>query len=100
MREKRKYLRSQAKETVSFQGGEGDKYESRIIDVSSGGLRVFSEVNIKTGSELSAKFRLMPNSGYFYVSAEAVWIKPAKIDQRCGYEVGVKFKKISTIPIG
>jgi len=42
----------------------------------------------------------LPNSGHFYVLGEVAWIKPAGKDQPQGAnEVGIKFSKVSTIPI-
>lgn len=98
MQEKRKFRRSASKETASLESKEGSKQESQIVDVSSSGMRIFSDVSIKTGAHLSGKFKIIPNSGHFYVSGEVVWVKPAK-DPSQGYEAGIKFNKVSTIPI-
>lgn len=98
MQERRKFRRSASKETASLESKEGPKQESRLMDVSSSGMRIISDVNIKTGSHLSGKFKIIPNSGHFYVSGEVVWVQPAK-DPSQGYEAGIKFNKVSTIPI-
>lgn len=98
MQERRRFSRSVSKETASLEHKEGSKQESRLMDVSSSGMRILSDVNIKPGSHLCGKFKILPNSGHFYVCGEVVWVRPAK-DPAQGYEAGIRFNKVSTIPL-
>lgn len=98
MDERRKYRRSPAKEKAFFKSRENKPHAGLLIDVSSGGMRISSEANIKVGTRLSGQFKIMPDSGNFYVHAEVVWSKPrADQAQTAGYEVGIRFSKVSTI---
>ena len=99
MEERRKFRRSATKETASLENKEGKKQESQLLDVSPGGMRIFADTEIKIGSHLSGRFKIIPKSGHFYVSGEVAWVKKASAEQGSGYEVGVKFKKVSTIPL-
>ena len=100
MQERRKFRRTQAKEKASLESKEGKPHEGTLVDISPSGMRFVSESNIRLGSQLSGKFKILPNSGHFYVLGEVAWIKPAGKDQPQGAnEVGIKFSKVSTIPI-
>ena len=99
MEERRKFRRSVTKETASLENKEGKNQESQLLDVSPGGMRIFADTDIKIGSRLCGRFKIMPKSGHFYVSGEVAWVKKAADPQGPGYEVGVKFKKVSTIPM-
>lgn len=98
MEEKRKFRRTPTKEKA-FLKGQDTAHESHLMDVSSGGMRILSDTDIKIGSSLSGQFKIIPTSGNFYVSGEVVWVKP-KTGQGQGpaYEIGIKFNKVSTIP--
>ena len=100
MEERRKFRRSSTKEKASLESKEGSKQESTLLDVGSGGMRILSESNVKPGSAISGKFKIMPDSGHFYVSGEVRWVKPTTKDRhQPPYEIGIKFNKVSTIPI-
>lgn len=100
MEEKRKFRRTPTKEKAFLQNKEQNRQqESHLMDVSSGGMRVLSDINIKVGSPLSGQFKIMPASGNFYVTGEVIWVKPKTDDpQRPAYEIGIKFHKVNTIP--
>lgn len=99
MEERRKFRRSDAKEKALLHGKETKHESSLLIDISSGGMRILSDNHIKIGSSVSGQFKIMPHMGNFYVSGEVVWAKPTKEPHHNAYEVGIKFTKISTIPI-
>lgn len=100
MQERRKFRRTQAKEKTALESKEGKSHEGMLVDISPSGMRIISESNIHLGSQLSGKFKILPNSGNFYVLGEVAWIKPAGKDQPQGAsEIGIKFSKVSTIPI-
>ena len=99
MEERRKFRRSVTKETASLENKEGKKLDSQLLDVSPGGMRIFADTDIKIGSRLRGSFKIMPKSGHFYVSGEVAWVKKAAEAPGQSYEVGVKFKKVSAIPI-
>lgn len=98
MEERRKFRRTSAKEKALLHGREA-KHEGSLLDISSGGMRILSDNHIEVGSSVSGQFKIMPHMGNFYVSGEVVWEKPAKEPHHNGYEVGIRFSKVSTIPI-
>lgn len=89
MLEKRKFKRLVTKEKTSLQSKEG-KEEGLLVDISPGGMRIFLDRHIGVGTLISGQFRILPNSGPFYVTGEVVWSK--------GKEVGIKFSRVTTIP--
>ena len=100
MQEKRKFKRlATGKETYVKEGG-GKEKKATVVDISLGGMRVTLEGDIKVGSFLSGQFKILPSMGPFYVNGEVIWVKPLKQDtgHPC-YEVGVKFKNISAVPL-
>ena len=99
MEEKRKFRRTPTKEKAFLQDKEQNKpRESHLMDVSSGGMRILSDTNIKVGSPLSGQFKIIPTSGNFYVTGEVIWVKPkTEGAQMPAYEIGIKFNKVSTI---
>lgn len=101
MDERRKFRRTPAKEKALLQSKEHhSKQESQVIDVSSGGMRILSDTPLKAGTMLSGQFKIMPTLGNFYIAAEVMWVKPkiGEVDKPL-YEIGVKFNKVSTIPV-
>ena len=99
MEERRKFRRTHTKERTLLQGGE-TKHEGSLIDISSGGMRILSDTHIKIGSFLTGQFKIMPQTGNFYVRGEVIWSKPAlKESPHQAYESGIKFTKVSGIPI-
>jgi c-di-GMP-binding flagellar brake protein YcgR len=78
-------------------GGAGE--EGFLVDISPGGMKVLLEDDVKSGTEISGQFRILPNAGPFYVKGVVTWVKPLKEKKgSANYEVGVKFLKINTIP--
>jgi len=70
MQERRKFRRTQAKERTSLESKEGKSHEGTLVDISPSGMRIVSESNIHLGSQPQG-----------------------------ANEVGIKFSKVSTIPI-
>ena len=101
MEERRRFRRTPAKEKAFLQGKEAKRQEGLLMDVSSGGMRFLSDAKLKIGASLFGQFKIMPNLGDFYIAAEVVWVKPVtkEPDHATTYEVGIKFNKVSTIPI-
>ncbi|TAN60798.1 PilZ domain-containing protein [bacterium] len=98
MDERRKFRRTGAKEKAQIRAAQS-RHEGALLDISSGGMRILSENHIAIGTQLSGQFKIMPRTGNFYVSGEVVWVKPAKEPQANGYEIGIKFAKVSASPL-
>jgi Tfp pilus assembly protein PilZ len=97
--ERRKFARLTTKENTVLDK-EGAKQGACLTDISPGGMKIACDNAVEIGSVISGQFKILPNLGPFYVKGEVVWIKPGpeQTDSR-SYEVGVKFNKVSTIPI-
>ena len=79
---------------------EGKKQDACLSDISPGGMKIACDNAVEIGSVISGQFKILPNLGPFYVKGEVVWIKPDPEKTGCqSYEVGVKFNKVSTIPL-
>jgi c-di-GMP-binding flagellar brake protein YcgR len=98
MEERRRFRRTDAKEKALLHGEE-TRHEGSLIDISSSGMRIIADSEIKIGSPVRGQFKIMPHSGNFYISGEVVWVKAAKEPHQHKYEIGIKFTKVSTIPI-
>ena len=96
MQEKRKAARLLRKEKT-FVDQETGRKEVSLIDISLGGMRVLLDEELKIGTTLSLKINILPHSGTFYVRGQVLWVK--KTTAPCNFEAGVKFTKISTIPL-
>lgn len=100
MVEKRRFSRLQAKEKVFLQKEQGRQEEVMLLDVSPGGMRVLLNDKINVGSRILGQFKIIPEGGPFYVQGEVVWVKPTiDMTKQPGFEVGIKFNKVSTIPL-
>lgn len=98
MEERRKFRRTGAKEKALL-GAAQIRHEGSLLDISSGGMRILSENQIAIGTQVSGQFKIMPHMGNFYVSGEVIWVKPAKDPLAFGYEIGIKFSKVSASPL-
>jgi len=97
--ERRKFTRLFTNEN-SVLDKEGKKQNASLADISPGGMKIACDDAVEVGSVISGQFKILPNLGPFYVKGEVVWIKPdSKQTDSRSYEVGVKFNKVSTIPI-
>lgn len=98
MDERRKFRRTGAKEKARIASAQS-RHEGSLLDISSGGMRILSDNHIAIGTQVSGQFKIMPHTGNFYVSGEVVWAKPAKEPLAFGYEIGIKFAKVSASPL-
>jgi Tfp pilus assembly protein PilZ len=100
MVEKRRFSRLQAKEKVFLRKEEDLQQEALLLDVGLGGMRILLDNKIDVGSPILGQFEIIPNLGPFYIQGEVIWVKPV-VDKtkHTGFEVGIKFTKVSTIPI-
>jgi Tfp pilus assembly protein PilZ len=95
MQERRKAARLPRQEKT-FVDRETGKKEVSLMDISYGGMRVQLDEELKIGDTLSLKINILPRSGAFYVRGQVLWVKPISAKN---FETGVKFAKISTIPL-
>ncbi|MCK9594565.1 MAG: PilZ domain-containing protein [Candidatus Omnitrophica bacterium] len=101
MKERRRYTRLATKGKTSLNKDGKDAEEGFLMDISPGGMRILLESQTRVGSVISGQFKIIPHIGPFYVKGEVAWINPLKDAQNNSnrFEVGVKFNKVSTIPI-
>lgn len=98
MEERRRFRRTGAKEKARIAYAQG-RHESSLVDISSGGMRILAQSHIAIGSPVSGQFKIIPHMGNFYVTGEVVWAKPVKEPHHNGYELGIRFTKVSAIPL-
>ena len=99
MVEKRRFGRLPAKEKVFLRKEEDLQQKVLLLDVSLGGMRILLDNKIDVGSPISGQFEIIPNLGHFYIQGEVIWVKPTVDNPKhSGFEVGIKFTKVSTIP--
>lgn len=100
MQEKRKFSRCRIKEKALIKKEDNREVEGFVLDVSMGGMRVLLDKPIKIGSKLSGQFKIVHYLGPFFVQGEVVWSKSTTDSKGnpCGYAIGAKFTKVSTIP--
>lgn len=91
MREKRKFSRINKKDATFFHKGDGRQEKCIVLDISVGGMKMALGAELHPGNLIFGQFQILPAIGHFYVYGEVVWVK--------GNEVGVKFNKVSTIPL-
>jgi c-di-GMP-binding flagellar brake protein YcgR len=100
MQEKRKFKRLPTGKETLVKEHSGRAKKATVVDVSLGGMRITLEEETKVGNYLSGQFRILPTMGPFYVNGEVIWVKTLRKDNvRPAYEVGVKFKNISAVPL-
>ena len=100
MQEKRKANRLPSSEETFLSKPDSQKAGVKLVDISLGGMRVMMNEDLKTGSELSGQFKILPHSSPFYIKGIVSWSKPCQgKNHSYKFEVGIKFTKINTIPI-
>lgn len=92
MEERRRFERLHKKD-VAFLELEGEKSEMQLLDISIGGMRVFSPVPLRLGNCVKGEFRLFPNIEPFFIKGKVVWVQ----EKGKNWQVGIEFKCISTI---
>lgn len=100
MIEKRKSNRLSKNEETFFSKGSGQKTGVKLIDISLGGMRVLMNEELKIGTVLLGQFNILPNASPFYIKGEVAWSKPCQQENNSyKTETGIKFTKISAIPL-
>ena len=95
MQERRKASRLPRQEKTFVEKDSGKK-EIKLMDISLGGMRVQIDEELKVGTVLTLQANILPLSGSFFMRGEVTWVKTVGPGQ---FETGVKFTKISTIPL-
>ena len=99
MQEKRKSSRLPSCEETLLSKIDGQSTGVKLVDISLGGMRVLTNEELKVGTELLGKFKILPHAGPFYLKGIVAWSKPcAGKDHNFRTEIGIKFTKITTIP--
>ncbi len=91
MKEKRKFNRIDKKDGAFYHKGDGKEEKCIVLNISAGGMKVALDTGLQPGNSIFGQFQILPGLGHFYVCGEIVWVR--------GREVGVKFNKVSTIPL-
>jgi len=99
MQEKRKFNRCKMEQKARISTDVSQDKKGLLVDISTGGMRILLDSQVKIGSQLSGQFKIVPYLGPFYVKGLVVWTRPTKDTPTPRWEVGVKFTKVSTIPI-
>ena len=95
MQERRKARRLPREERTFVEKDSGKK-EITLMDISLGGMRVQLDEELKAGTVLTLQANILPRCGSFFMRGEVTWVKEIGPGQ---FETGVKFTKISTIPL-
>lgn len=100
MKERRKFNRLESKDKAILHQAEGKSEESRLLDVSPGGMRILLDKEINVGCVISGQFKIIPHIGHFYVKGDVVWVKPSGPKTRSQtFEAGIKFSKVSAVSL-
>jgi len=95
MQERRKTRRLQRGEATFLEYPSGKK-ATTLLDISIGGMRVELDEEFKVGTPLMLKASILPHAGEFFMAGRVTWVKKNAIG---AFETGVKFTKVSTIPL-
>jgi Tfp pilus assembly protein PilZ len=98
MQEKRSAKRLPSNQQSSLKHENGNETDVTLIDISLGGMRVLMNEDLAVGKNLAGKFKILPHANPFYIQGIVAWTKPSP-DEAHRFEIGIKFVKISTIPI-
>jgi Tfp pilus assembly protein PilZ len=100
MEERRKARRLKTQERTVVSKPEGSNAECSILDISTGGMRILLDDEATIGTQISGQFKILPAQGPFYVKGEVAWVRPCQENPgSAGFEIGIKFNKISARPI-
>ena len=99
MEERRKFGRCEVEQNAEIAAEESQDEKGTLIDISTGGMKLVLNKQLKVGSRLSGSFKIVPYLGPFYVQGDVIWAKPKKQGNSRCWEVGVRFSKVKTIPI-
>lgn len=99
MEERRKFGRCKLEQKAKIATEESQDEKGTLIDISTGGMKLVLNKQLKVGSRLTGSFKIVPYLGPFYVQGDVIWVKPKKQGNSRCWEVGVRFNKVSTISI-
>jgi hypothetical protein len=60
------------------------------VDVSMGGIRIYSDDRLRVGELLKMEF-FLPDTPPVTYTAEVVWVEPLKVAAPARFDVGLKF---------
>jgi hypothetical protein len=101
--DRRKFRRVQAPVLCSPRGGWFAK-ERQVTDLSSGGVRVFSDEAHEIGARMDLEL-LLPSGESVALQAQVAWIEPIEGGEPAAYDLGLAFtdvpadaaKKLATV---
>jgi|SRR5581483_5106898 len=88
--ERRKYRRIQAPVYCRPAGVEFLVRKRQPIDISMGGVRIYSDTRFQSGELLKLEF-FLPDAPPLVYTAEVVWIEELPKDAGAAFDVGLKF---------
>ncbi|MDD5347315.1 MAG: PilZ domain-containing protein [Candidatus Omnitrophica bacterium] len=99
MVEKRRHARLSSDEQTNILKPGGNA-SVKLIDISLGGMRVLMCGDLAVETSLKGQFSILPNMRPFYISGVVSWSRKAQEkDLPFTHEIGIKFSKISAIPL-
>jgi len=98
MQEKRSAKRLPSDQSSLLTHENGNASDVTLVDISLGGMRVMINEDLAVGKSLAGQFKILPHANPFYIQGIVAWTKPLP-GQTHRFEVGIKFIKISTIPL-
>ena len=69
--------------------------DTRLLDISVGGMKITFSKPIKRGAEIIGKFDILPSMGPFFGKGKVIRVREMKGE----WEVAVKFDRVSAIPL-
>jgi hypothetical protein len=100
MQEKRKNKRLNTCGETFLAKSDGQKTGVKLVDISLGGMRVLMNECLDPGTILLGELNILPRCAPFYIKGEVSWARPCEDkNSSYGFEIGIKFNKINTIPI-
>lgn len=99
MQERRRFNRCKLEQKAKISHSPNKQEKGLLLDIAMGGMRILLDGKAELGSQLFGQFKIVPYLGPFYVKGVVAWTKRVKDAGASYWEVGVKFTKVSTIPI-
>ena len=95
MEEKRRATRLYESISVRQRSQEDESIEeTQANDISTGGLRMFTDNHLDVGSKLKIEINIPRSSRPYYAEGEVVWLKEAQGGKDKKFDMGVKFLRI------
>jgi c-di-GMP-binding flagellar brake protein YcgR len=99
MQERRRFNRCKVEQKARISHLPNKQEKGLLLDVAMGGMKVLLDEKAELGSQLLGQFKIVPYLGPFYIKGVVAWAKQVEDRGASHWEVGVKFTKVSTIPI-